>query len=59
MARAIELQENVVVCNSYPFVGISHLFIKTAMTEYVGTRWYRAPELLLSWEHYSKAIDIW
>jgi serine/threonine protein kinase len=29
------------------------------MTEYVATRWYRAPEVILSWNYYSKAIDIW
>lgn len=29
------------------------------MTDYVATRWYRAPELLLGWDRYSKAIDIW
>ena len=29
------------------------------MTEYVVTRWYRAPELLLSCAEYSVAIDIW
>ncbi|KAF6734711.1 Mitogen-activated protein kinase 7 [Oryzias melastigma] len=29
------------------------------MTEYVATRWYRAPELLLSLNHYSLAIDLW
>jgi len=29
------------------------------MTEYVATRWYRAPEVILYWNHYSKAIDIW
>jgi mitogen-activated protein kinase 1/3 len=29
------------------------------MTEYVVTRWYRAPELLLSNENYSAAIDVW
>ena len=29
------------------------------MTEYVVTRWYRAPELLLSCDHYTSAIDIW
>ncbi|XP_033974782.1 mitogen-activated protein kinase 7 [Trematomus bernacchii] len=33
----------------------SHSF----MTEYVATRWYRAPELLLSLNHYSLAIDMW
>nr|KJB20600.1 hypothetical protein B456_003G155700 [Gossypium raimondii] len=29
------------------------------MTEYVVTRWYRAPELLLSCSEYTAAIDIW
>lgn len=29
------------------------------MTEYVCTRWYRAPEVLCSWTNYSCAIDIW
>jgi len=29
------------------------------MTEYVCTRWYRAPEVLCSWTVYSCAIDIW
>lgn len=29
------------------------------MTEYVVTRWYRAPELLLSCDEYTSAIDMW
>lgn len=29
------------------------------MTEYVVTRWYRAPELLLSCDNYGTSIDIW
>lgn len=29
------------------------------MTEYVVTRWYRAPELLLQEKHYTRAIDVW
>lgn len=29
------------------------------MTEYVATRWYRAPEVILSWKQYTRAIDIW
>lgn len=32
---------------------------RNVMTEYVVTRWYRAPELLLSCDHYSAAIDVW
>ena len=29
------------------------------LTDYVATRWYRAPEILLSCKRYSKAIDMW
>jgi mitogen-activated protein kinase 7 len=29
------------------------------MTEYVATRWYRAPEIMLSFQSYTKSIDIW
>jgi mitogen-activated protein kinase 1/3 len=29
------------------------------MTEYVATRWYRAPELMLTFKDYTKAIDVW
>ena len=29
------------------------------MTEYVATRWYRAPEIILSWKEYTEKIDIW
>lgn len=32
---------------------------KEFMTEYVVTRWYRAPELLLSCLDYTEAIDVW
>lgn len=32
---------------------------KRVMTEYVATRWYRAPELMLSLNEYSEAIDMW
>jgi len=35
------------------------LFQTCAMTEYVCTRWYRAPEVLCSWTDYGKAIDMW
>lgn len=30
-----------------------------AMTDYVATRWYRSPELLLSNKNYTKAVDVW
>ncbi|KAG7661596.1 tmk1 [[Candida] subhashii] len=29
------------------------------LTEYVATRWYRAPEIMLSASQYSTAIDVW
>jgi mitogen-activated protein kinase 15 len=29
------------------------------LTEYVATRWYRAPEILLGSTKYSKAVDMW
>ncbi|XP_065185369.1 mitogen-activated protein kinase 14B-like [Sycon ciliatum] len=29
------------------------------MTGYVATRWYRAPEIMLNWMHYTEGVDIW
>lgn len=29
------------------------------MTDYVATRWYRAPELLLNRDDYDKSVDVW
>jgi mitogen-activated protein kinase 1/3 len=31
----------------------------TEMTEYVATRWYRAPEIMLTLSQYSSAVDMW
>eukprot|EP00053_Salpingoeca_punica_P015494 m.143028 g.143028 ORF g.143028 m.143028 type:complete len:494 (+) comp16729_c1_seq2:350-1831(+) len=28
-------------------------------TGYVTTRWYRAPEVMLTWQHYTNALDMW
>jgi mitogen-activated protein kinase 1/3 len=33
--------------------------LSQALTEYVVTRWYRAPEVLLSGGRYTSAIDVW
>ncbi|CAL8104178.1 unnamed protein product [Calicophoron daubneyi] len=30
-----------------------------ALTEYVATRWYRAPEILLACHSYTKGVDMW
>ncbi|CCF57277.1 hypothetical protein KAFR_0C02840 [Kazachstania africana CBS 2517] len=32
---------------------------QNGMTEYVATRWYRAPEVMLTAAKYSKAMDVW
>ena len=29
------------------------------LTDYIATRWYRAPEVILSWRQYTGAIDVW
>lgn len=31
----------------------------SALTEYVATRWYRAPEIMLTCSQYSTAVDMW
>jgi serine/threonine protein kinase len=31
----------------------------SALTDYIATRWYRAPEVILSWKKYTAAIDVW
>ncbi|NXK71826.1 MK15 kinase, partial [Amazona guildingii] len=33
--------------------------VNPALTEYVATRWYRAPEILLSCRSYTKGVDMW
>eukprot|EP01032_Pedospumella_encystans_P034174 gene34174-38625_t len=30
-----------------------------AITDYVTTRWYRAPEVIVGWSRYGAAIDMW
>ena len=32
---------------------------KHFMTQYVATRWYRAPELMMSMVEYTTSIDMW
>jgi serine/threonine protein kinase len=38
---------------------IPDLYEAGAMTDYIATRWYRAPELLMGCEDYAESIDIW
>ena len=41
-------------------VNTSTLMTKSAiLTDYICTRWYRAPEVILSWKQYTAAIDVW
>jgi serine/threonine protein kinase len=37
--------------------GVDHTSL--AITEYITTRWYRAPEILAGWSSYGKSIDMW
>ena len=29
------------------------------LTDYVATRWYRAPEILMGEKNYTKGVDLW
>lgn len=40
-------------------VGCKKDHLLGALTEYVATRWYRAPEVMLSSSQYTTAIDLW
>jgi len=45
--------------DSDPCESVPESTLKATMTEYVVTRWYRAPELLLGHVYYGSAIDLW
>lgn len=32
---------------------------KNGLTDYIATRWYRPPEVLLEWDTYDKSLDVW
>lgn len=38
---------------------VSEFFNKPIMTEFIATRWYRAPEVLLGSKYYSTKSDMW
>ncbi len=40
-------------------LALVHTTHHTFMTEYVATRWYRAPEVMLTFKEYTCAIDMW
>ena len=41
-----------------PDLANDHLF-NDMLTKYVVTRWYRAPEVVLSNKNYEEGIDLW
>ena len=50
--------DNLKLCDFGFARSIPHGKQNPAMTDYVATRWYRSPELLLS-DRYGKEVDIW
>ncbi|KAK4467257.1 hypothetical protein MN116_009031, partial [Schistosoma mekongi] len=41
------------------FINEDNDYEDPALTEYVATRWYRAPEILLASNHFAKYVDMW
>ncbi|KAG6612920.1 CMGC/MAPK protein kinase [Phytophthora cinnamomi] len=61
LARGIDIRPvtpNSIDGSSTPSSQDGEVALDEALTEYVVTRWYRAPELLLA-SRYSTAIDLW
>ena len=44
---------------TFTLVCVYHSSRVTAASDYVATRWYRAPEILLGSQKYTTAVDIW
>ena len=56
--------ENILITNDYGVkvcdFGFARAVPKTGtLTDYVATRWYRAPELLLGYPTYGREVDFW
>jgi len=61
-----DLKPSNILCNGDCLIKIADLGLARfqaendpTLTEYVATRWYRAPEVILSWKVYTKTIDVW
>ncbi|KAM3140511.1 Cyclin-dependent kinase-like 5 [Paramecium bursaria] len=50
----IDSENNLKLCD----FGFARILNQEQLTDYVATRWYRSPELLLS-NQYGKSVDIW
>ena len=50
-------KDSLKICD-FGFARVLNNRVGSGLTDYVATRWYRAPELLLS-NHYGKEVDIW
>jgi sporulation-specific mitogen-activated protein kinase SMK1 len=48
----------VIICQIYSS-GMARQYRDHDQTQYVVTRWYRAPEVILGYTEYSQAIDLW
>lgn len=58
----VTIQGTLKICDFGLARGISPKFMQPrvhSITNYVATRWYRAPELLLCRRNYSKSVDMW
>jgi cyclin-dependent kinase-like len=50
-------KDSLKICD-FGFARVLNNRVGSGLTDYVATRWYRAPELLLS-NYYGKEVDIW
>ncbi|ODQ81949.1 hypothetical protein BABINDRAFT_32129 [Babjeviella inositovora NRRL Y-12698] len=58
----VTTQGSIKICDFGLARGVNPKFFRTRsanITNYVATRWYRAPELILSNKNYTKSIDMW
>lgn len=55
MARSLSMQYQMYDKYSSAFGDTD----KPCLTDYVATRWYRAPEILIANKSYTKGIDMW
>jgi cyclin-dependent kinase-like len=52
-------KENVLKICDFGFARVLPKSENELITDYVATRWYRSPELLLSQPNYGKPVDMW